>query len=102
MPFIDNGFVHCSRKAKPKKRELKQDDSESSLDPSMKLVIKEYRQKIRDHMRKREYSELEQVLQYLTTKSDQSMYARMLYNCLRMDIIHGQICMSKYTQWKQD
>ena len=42
------------------------------------------------------------MIEYLTTKADNSRYARVLYNALRMDIIHGQICMSKYTEWKRD
>ena len=59
MPFIDSGFIHCSRKAKPKKYKMLKIDSESKLEPSMQLVIKEYREKIHEHMHNREYCELE-------------------------------------------
>ena len=42
------------------------------------------------------------MLKYLTKKADNSKYAQILYTSLRMDIIHGQICMSKYQEWKRD
>ena len=65
MPFIDQGFVHSNRKSKPKKKEMRENEAESDLEPSMQLVIKEYRNKINDHMKNRQYGELEQVLIYL-------------------------------------
>ena len=46
--------------------------------------------------------DLSRILDDLALKLDDTRYSDELYKYLRMDIIHGQICLANYFNWKQD
>ena len=56
----------------------------------MEMMIRDYRDKIKSHMRFREYKELEQILRYLTgPKLAETKFNVDMLKELRLDIIHG-------------
>jgi len=46
--------------------------------------------------------ELEQVLNELTLSQDDNPDNMKIYKELRMNIIHGQICLASFFKWKRD
>ena len=101
-PFVDDGFAHENR-AKKKKIvvPLVVDRTEKRIDATLELLVSDYRSKIKAHMRDREYHELDQLLNPLTTKLGDSRYDNELTKELRLDVIHGQICLANYHEWRQ-
>lgn len=61
-----------------------------------------YREKIYTCIAKKNVFELEQVLNELTTAQDDSPDNLMIYKQLRMNIIHGQICLASFFKWKRE
>ena len=77
-------------------------EQEKKVDFNLFDEIKEYRTKIKDMIRKRNVHELSKLLDSLALKLDDTSYCDELYKKLRMDIIHGQICLAHYFTWKQN
>ena len=102
QPFIDEGVVHQDRKRRKKDKKSEEIKIERKIDCTLHSEVAEYRAKIKDLMERRHVHELSHLLDQLIQKLDDSKYSDELYTMLRMDIIHGQICMAKYFNWKQE
>ena len=53
-------------------------------------------------MQERQYLELRKLIDHLSKKEDETKFQQDIFKELRLDIIHGQICLAEYTKWKQD
>ena len=69
---------------------------------ALELIVSDYRSKIKAHMRDREFHELDQLLNHLTMKLGDSRHDNELTSQLRLDVIHGQICLASYHEWRQN
>ena len=104
QPFIDNGFAHEDRKKKTRSNYaemLRKVVNEKRVDQqSFDSVVHEFRKQIKQHMREREMFELDLLIARLSNLDD-SKYNNELYKQLRLDIIHAQICLAGFFEWKQ-
>jgi len=71
-------------------------------DAELEERIAAYRDKIQDCIIYKRLFELEQVLNELTLSQDDNPDNMKIYKELRMNIIHGQICLASFFQWKRE
>ena len=97
-PFVDEGVVH-----KDRKREVKMADESSKPKDHSKLeeIICDYRVKIFEYItNKKIVPELEKLITELTNLPEDSE-SNYILGELRMHIIQGQICLSKFHEWRE-
>ena len=99
QPFVDEGVIYKDRKIVNKKKEQ---DTVKRKDAELEERVTAYRDKIHDCITYKRLFELEQVLNELTLSQDDNPDNMKIYKELRMNIIHGQICLASFFKWKQD
>ena len=95
-PFLDEGFVHQDRK-----KRIGEDNAPDTahIDTRTLERIEQKRKEILYSLVDSNTFDIEIQLAELTQAPD-TLDANRLYNELRMDIIHGQIMLAKYLEFK--
>lgn len=95
-PFLDNGFIHTDRQ--PKKN-IGTTDAIQAMDSTTRKKVKEYKQQLFRCINKSKAHEIENILFDITDQKD-TIESNKVYQELQNIIIHAQICLQKYHEWK--
>ena len=79
-----------------------QEEQKNRRDAELDERIVAYKEKIQETIENSRLFELEQVLNELTLSQDDVPDNLKIYRELRMNIIHGQICLAMFFKWKRD
>ena len=99
QPFVDDGVIYKDRKIVSKKLE---ESKKNRRDAELDERIVAYKEKIQETIENSRLFELEQVMNELTLSQDDNPENLKIYKELRMNIIHGQICLASFFKWKRD
>ena len=83
-------------------KKSERDEESKRKDAELQERIAAYRNKIHECIYMKKMFELEQVLNELTLARDDMPDSLKIYKELRMNIIHGQICLASFFKWKRD
>jgi hypothetical protein len=72
------------------------------LDTRADARIKDYRFLIKTAMQENKIQELEAIINEIIQTTENSPESHKVYTELRMDIIHGMICVAKFFEYKRD
>ena len=99
-PFLDDGFVHKDRRVQRNATDALQ--VVPKLDTRADGKIKEYKFLIKTAMQENKIHELETIINEVILTTEDSPESHKIYTDLRMDIIHGMICVARYFKYKKD
>ena len=99
QPFIDEGVIYKDRKIVRYKRD---DEKMNHIDPEVEERIMNYKDKIQACIREGTMFELEAIINELTLSMDDNIDNLRIYERLRMNLIHGQICLAHFWRWKDE
>lgn len=80
----------------------KQTDEKKKKDEENNDRVFAYRDKINECMERKKVFELEQVLNELCLDKNDTVENLKLYKNLRLNIIHGQICLANFFEHKNN
>ena len=99
-PFVDNGVVHKDRKHEKKKKD-EDDLFKRKKDEELEERICNYKAMIQDCIEEKKISELEKIVAKLTQEMQDTPENLYMQQCLRLNIIHAQICIGEFFKWKE-